>query len=441
MRVYFPIFFSMAILAVLSGLEIIVLKKLHPDWWRYRAVRRLSYGLPLAGLMGLALWALGIALEADLLVNVGAPLTTTAVVLGLALMISLPLSAIFHTIDRFVAWFARRRIAGNNDGITRDGDTLRDDSNLHDGENLRENSNMPDGGVGKADARVPDLKRRKILTTTAAIFPVLAITAGGTGLISATRDPRTPVIPLHYPQLPPALEGLRILQITDVHVGLIINFDDVERIVELSSTMKPDLVLLTGDFSDDADTYLDALRLVGSIPSRLGSFASIGNHEYFRGIRAVRRAYDRGPIPLLLDSGATVDVNGTPLYVAGADDPRVNFGLPERFYEQSIDAALQDMPSQAFSLLLCHRPDGFNAAARAGVNLTISGHTHGGQIGFNGRSLLNTTLPDKYMWGLYEKNGSKLNVSSGAGHWFPYRIGCPTEIPLYVLTSRPAPRS
>ncbi|MBR9975802.1 MAG: metallophosphoesterase [Bacteroidetes bacterium] len=436
MRVYFPIIFSMVVLAVLSGLEILLLKKLHPDWWRYRAVRRLSYGLPIAGITGLALWALGIAFEADVLVSIGAPLTTAALVLGLALMISLPLSAIFHTIDRFVAWFARRRSASNNnDDIPRDGNNLRDDSTLRDSNNLR------DGGVGEADAQVPDLKRRKILTTTAAIFPVLAITAGGTGLISATRDPRTPVIPLHYPQLPPALEGLRILQITDVHVGLIINFDDVERIVELSATMKPDLVLLTGDFSDDADTYLDALRLVGSIPSRLGSFASIGNHEYFRGIHAVRRAYDQSPIPLLLDSGTTVDVGGTPLYVAGADDPRINFGLPARFYEQSIDAALQDMPSQAFSLLLCHRPDGFNAAARAGVDLTLSGHTHGGQIGFNGRSVLNATLPEKYMWGLYEINGSKLNVSSGAGHWFPYRLGCPTEIPLYVLTSRPTPRS
>ena len=411
MRVYFPIIFSMIVLAVLSGLEILLLKKLHPDWWRLRTVRRLSYGLPLAGIAGLALWALGVALEADLPVNIGAPLTTAALVLGLALMLSLPLSAVFHTVDRVVGWVAQRKSA-------------RIDGNHANGSEPAENS-------------VPDPKRRKILTTTAAVFPVLALSAGGTGLVSATREPRTPVIPLHYPGLPPALEGLRILHITDVHIGLIIGFDDVERMVDLSAAMKPDLVLLTGDFSDDADTYLDALRLAGSIPSHLGSFASIGNHEYFRGIRAIRRAYDRGPIPLLLDSGTAVDVGGTPLYLAGADDPRSNFGMPEMFFEHSIDAALRDLPAQAFSILLCHRPNGFDAAARAGVDLTLAGHTHGGQIGFNGRSLLYATHPEKYMWGLYEKDGAKLYVSAGAGHWFPYRPGCPTEIPLYVLTSRP----
>jgi predicted MPP superfamily phosphohydrolase len=415
MRVYFPIIFSMIVLAILSGLEILLLKKLHPDWWRHRAVRRLSYGLPLAGIAALALWALGVALEADLLVNIGAPLTTAALVLGLALMLSLPLSAIFHTIDRFVNWFARRR-------------------------GTRNNARAAGSGNDETENALPDPKRRRLLTTTAAAFPVLALTAGGTGLLSATRDPRTPVIPLRYPALPPALEGLRILHITDVHIGLIIGFDDVERMVELSAAMKPDLVLLTGDFSDDADTYLDALRLVGSIPSRLGSFASIGNHEYFRGIRAIRRAYDRGPIPLLLDNGTAVNVGGTPLYLAGADDPRSNFGLPEHFFERSIDTAMQDLPAQAFSILLCHRPNGFDAAARAGVDLTLSGHTHGGQIGFNGRSLLYATHPEKYMWGLYEKDDAKLYVSAGAGHWFPYRLGCPTEIPLYVLTSRPAPK-
>ena len=409
MRVYFPIIFSMIVLALLSGLEIFLLRKLHPEWWRLRNVRRLSYGLPLAGIAGLLLWALGVALEIDILVNIGAPLTTAALVFGLALMLSLPLSGFFHTVDRVVGWLARRK-------------------------------NSRSGGDDATDTDAPDPKRRKILTTSAAVFPALALTAGGSGLVAATREPRTPVIPLHYPQLPPGLEGLRILHITDVHIGLIIGFDDLERMVELSAARKPDLVLVTGDFSDDADTYLDALRLAAQIPSRYGSYASIGNHEYFRGIRAIRRAYDRGPIPLLLDSGTALDIGGTPLYLAGADDPRSNFGMPEQFFEQTIEAALRDLPAEAFSVLMCHRPNGFDAAARAGVNLTLAGHTHGGQIGFNGRSLLYATHPEKYMWGLYEKGPSKLYVSAGAGHWFPYRLGCPTEIPLYVLTSRPAPQ-
>jgi uncharacterized protein len=399
MKVYFPILFSMVVLLLLSGLEIFLLKKLHRDWWQYRTVRRISYGLPLAGITGLLLWALGVSMEIDLLVNIGAPLTTAALVLGLALMLSLPLSGVVHAIDRLVVRLARRR-------------------NEH-----------------HEDDEAPDPTRRKLLTTGAAVFPALAVAAGGTGLASVYGDPRMPVIPLHYPALPGQLEGLRILHITDVHIGLIIGFDDLERMVELSSAQKPDIVMVTGDFSDDADTYLDALRLVGNIPTRYGAYACIGNHEYFRGIKAIRHAYDRGPIPLLLDSGHTLDIGGKSLYVAGADDPRSSFRMPEDFFARSIDAAMSDAPTDAFSILLSHRPNGFDDAARAGLHLTLSGHTHGGQIGFNGRSLLYATHPEKYMWGLYEKNGSKLQVSAGAGHWFPYRLGCPAEIPLYILTA------
>ena len=85
--------------------------------------------------------------------------------------------------------------------------------------------------------------------------------------------------------------------------------------------------------------------------------------------------------------------------------------------------------------MMSHRTSGFDYSAAQGNDLTLAGHTHGGQIGFNGRSLLTSLNPERYMRGLYERGGSKLYVSAGAGHWFPYRLGCPPEIPTYVLTS------
>ncbi|MDT8324166.1 MAG: hypothetical protein RRA94_08650, partial [Bacteroidota bacterium] len=175
MRVYFPVIFSMVSIAILSIVEITLLKLLHPDWWRQRWVRRTSFGLPLAGLLGLALWAAGIALEIDVSVTIGATLTSLVFVLGVAFMLSLPFSAVFHSIDRFIAWIGRRRVES-----------------------------------GRREAP-PDPARRRLLTTTAAVFPLLALTAGGTGIAGAYRDPRIPEIPLHYPALPPGLEGLRIL--------------------------------------------------------------------------------------------------------------------------------------------------------------------------------------------------------------------------------------
>ena len=399
MRVYFPVLFSMVSIGILSLVEILLLKKLHRDWWEITWVRKTSYGVPLAGLIGLSLWALGIALEYDLVLAVGATLSSVVFVLGMALMLSLPFSAVFHVIDRVIKWIGHKR---------------------------RER---------KVAEPPTDPQRRRLLTTTAAVFPALAVATGGKGVVNAYSDPNMPEIPLSWPDLPPTLEGLRVLHISDVHIGFFIGFDELERMVELASHKRPDIVLITGDFSDEAPTYLDALRVVAQIPAPYGHFASIGNHEYFRGIQSIVRSYERGPVPLLRDSGATVDVRGTTLYIAGADDPRSMRNMPQHFFERSVDSAMRDAPSEGFSILLSHRPVAFDYAARRDIPLTLAGHTHGGQIGFKGRSLLYAVNPERYMWGLYEKNGAKLYVSAGAGHWFPYRIGCPAEIPTYILRS------
>ncbi|MBN1446743.1 MAG: metallophosphoesterase [Bacteroidetes bacterium] len=401
MRVFFPVIFSMISILLLSVIEILLLKTLHRDWWQIPWVRKTSWGVPVAGLFGLSLWALGIVLEFDPMLAIGATLSAIVFVLGIALMLSLPFSAVFHIIDRIVKWIGQKR---------------------------NERRDM--------DAQ-PDPGRRRLLTTSAMIFPAVAVVTGGRGVLNAYGDPRMPDISLSWPDLPHALEGLRVLHISDVHIGFFIGFDELERMIELSAEKQPDLVLITGDFSDDAPTYLDALRLAGQIPSRYGHFASIGNHEYFRGIQSIIRSYERGPIPLLLDSGATVNIDGAALHIAGADDPRSMRNMPEHFFERSIDQAMRDAPSDAFPILLSHRPSGFDYAARRGIPLTLAGHTHGGQIGFNGRSLLYTLNPERYMWGLYEKGDAKLFVSAGAGHWFPYRIGCPAEIPTYILRNSP----
>jgi predicted MPP superfamily phosphohydrolase len=92
-----------------------------------------------------------------------------------------------------------------------------------------------------------------------------------------------------------------------------------------------------------------------------------------------------------------------------------------------------------FRLLLTHRPDAFDAAADCGFDLVLAGHTHGGQIGFGGRSLLD--YPGyPYPWGHYRKRTSQLNTSAGAGHWVPFRLGCPAEAPVVELAAAAATR-
>jgi predicted MPP superfamily phosphohydrolase len=244
-------------------------------------------------------------------------------------------------------------------------------------------------------------------------------------------------IPVTFPKLHPALEGFSILQLSDLHLGASRNVRDLERFFERLSlpSRRPDLIVFTGDIADDLHQLGPALQLAHQFRARCGVLASLGNHEYLHDIRRARAIFDASPVPLLVDTGTTLRVGDADLYVAGANDPVVIQTNIQPFLEGTVDRALRDAPSDAFRLLLSHRPEGFDPAARHGIDLTLSGHTHGGQIGFNGKSAFEPLWPDGYLWGAYRRGASRLYTTSGFGDWFPFRIGCSTEAPLVVLSS------
>jgi predicted MPP superfamily phosphohydrolase len=203
------------------------------------------------------------------------------------------------------------------------------------------------------------------------------------------------------------------------------------------------LIVLTGDLADDVSLIPEALRMVAAKRPRLGVLASLGNHEYLHDIDVTRPLYEESPVPLLVGCGRTIRVGEATLYVGGADDPVRMKGDIARLLEPSIASALAMAPDDAsFRILLCHRPEGFRPAARLGFDLTLSGHTHGGQLGLFGRSLLESIRPGIGWWGTYAlprhgasspRGVSRLYTTSGFGHWFPFRMGCPTEMPLLIL--------
>jgi predicted MPP superfamily phosphohydrolase len=180
--------------------------------------------------------------------------------------------------------------------------------------------------------------------------------------------------------------------------------------------------------------YLDALRLLEALPTRLGSYCSLGNHEYIRGVRRVRGLFEQTSLPLLVDSGQAIDVNGTPLYIAAADDPR--YLRSEESYTRlrtSVEKSMDSAPQEAFSILMSHRSQALDYASPLGIDLVLAGHTHGFQLGLGGRSLFDSLLPDRYIWGQYNQGQSQLYTTCGVGHWLPFRFGCPPEAPLIVL--------
>jgi uncharacterized protein len=400
-----PIVFSLVVLVVLSGLVFGLVRLLHPEWWRMRRVRWVLLRTPIVGAIGLVAWGLPVALDARPWAVPGAFVTSLVFVLLFLLVVSLPVSGL-------LAAFVRA------------GDALR---------RLWLRRGTAPGAPTPAPSSAARPSRRDVLIHATALLPGAALATAGVGVVSAFRPAHLERVPLLVPGLAPSLEGLRILQLTDIHIGTFVDLDALESVLESCESARPDVVVVTGDACDDLESLEPAVRLIQGLRPRLGTFASLGNHEYYRGEAAFRRAYDRAGIPLLVDAGVRLPVGDASLYLAGADDPAIMGQEMQPFLERSITRALADRHTDEPVVLLSHRPDGFDAAARHGVTLTLSGHTHGGQIGVGERSLFEPLFPKWYLRGRYERDGATLFTSSGFGHWFPFRLDCPAQVPLITL--------
>lgn len=395
MRTFIPMFVNAAFVFWVSLGISKGLRTLHTRWWKYRYVRLAVRLLPALSIFFNTCWAIAAAMNATEFMSVSAVVSTLVSLFALAIFFALPLTSLAHWIeDRLEARVSKH---------TPEGESL-------------------------------NLSRRRFLRTTAVAFPAMFMTASASGFAQAFGEIRIPEIPLQFKHLPEGLRGLKILHFSDFHVGYYIQLHDVAKLLTRVADLKADLVLVTGDLADRLNLLPELLEMLASLKPPLGVFASLGNHEYFRGIKTVRKSFAAGPVPLLCNEGARLSWNGSSIYLGGADDPQrmIRRDMPE-FFEASIDAAMADAPSEAFKILMSHRPTGFTHAAHLGIDLTLSGHTHGMQIGLNGRSLFENWAPDKFLWGHYERGASQLYTSSGAGHWFPVRLGCPPEAPLFIL--------
>jgi len=167
---------------------------------------------------------------------------------------------------------------------------------------------------------------------------------------------------------------------------------------------------------------------------------SLGNHEYYRGITDSIRIFTAGSIPLLVNQGMTLKVGLQNLFIGGADDPVSLKSNITPFLKRTVEMTMKAAQPESFSILMSHRPKTLDVANDQKIDLILSGHTHGGQIGFNGRSLFEGMIEkEPYLWGKYKKGETQLYTSSGMGHWLPFRLNCPPEAPLIILKHRNYP--
>ncbi|MBS0320953.1 MAG: metallophosphoesterase [Proteobacteria bacterium] len=265
-----------------------------------------------------------------------------------------------------------------------------------------------------------------VRASTAAAIPLAAVALTAAGIASARR--RAPVRDVDVPirGLPAALHGFTIAQVTDVHVGPTIKRGYVDAIVDAVNALQADMVALTGDLVDGAVGDLAPHTApFARLSARHGSFFVTGNHEYYSGAHAWIAEMSRLGVTPLVNEHVVLEHEGAHVVVAGVTDyGAVAF---DRTHASDPAGALHGAPAKAaVRLLLAHQPRSAFAAAEAGYDLQLSGHTHGGQ--FVPWNFL-VRLQQPFTAGLRRLGGLWVYTSRGTGYWGPpMRLGAPSEI-------------
>jgi predicted MPP superfamily phosphohydrolase len=275
--------------------------------------------------------------------------------------------------------------------------------------------------------------RRQVLTAAAAFVPQAVL--GGTLLASARQAGRFRIrnLEIALPQLPKALDGITLAHVSDTHVGRFVGPKELEAVVAATEKLHPDLIVFTGDLIDfnlaDLPPALSAMRQLAQIAPLA---MCVGNHDLFDDGIAFRNRVRKADLGLMVDEVMPMQIRGQRIDLLGLD-----WGTAASTRADGIQQHMQNLlarrRSGAFPILLAHHPHAFDPAAAAGIPLTLSGHTHGGQLMLTKNWGAGRVY--KYWSGLYEQGPAKLVVSNGVGNWFPLRINAPAEIVHLTLRS------
>jgi len=261
--------------------------------------------------------------------------------------------------------------------------------------------------------------------SSAAAVPILAGALTLLGLWEARRVPRVKRVDVPIAGLPAALHGFRIVQVSDLHVGPTIKRKQVEGVVERVNTLDADLIAVTGDLVDGSVRELaEHTRPLGRMRARHGAYFVTGNHEYYSGVHAWVAELRRLGLRVLLNEHVSLRHDGAALVVAGVTD--YSAGRFVEGHASDPHRALAGAPDGAVRVLLAHQPRSALEAQHAGVDLQLSGHTHGGQfVPWN----FFVRFYQPFNAGLHRLGKLWVYVSRGTGYWGPpKRLGAPSEI-------------
>jgi len=272
----------------------------------------------------------------------------------------------------------------------------------------------------------------------AALVAGIAGVAGIFGLRGGLRPPAIVRREIRIRRWPAALDGLRVAQISDIHIGPIRRRRFAERLTERVNALRPDLIAVTGDLVDGNVELIGAeVEPFRALHAPLGVYFVTGNHDYFSGVRDWTAKVRELGLRVLRNECVAIETRGSLFDVVGVDDHRGDFFGTEG--REDLEAALSGRDPARPALLLAHDPSTFKRAAHCGIDLQLSGHTHGGQIfpfGFFVR------LVTPFVAGRYRRGDAELYVSRGTGFWGPpMRLFAPAEITEIVLRAEAPSRT
>ena len=223
-------------------------------------------------------------------------------------------------------------------------------------------------------------------------------------------------------RLPQALDGLRIVQLSDIHHSPFTGREQIERAIETANSLEPDIIALTGDYvSHEREYAAPCAELLGRLRARCGVYAVLGNHDHWVDAALITDLFEAEGIRVLVNEGMRFEHNGASFWLAGVDDTMVG--------QEDLPLALAGSRADEMKLLLAHNPIILRRAARAGVDLVLSGHTHGGQVTWRSERSASGKVRRRILRGLGRHGETQIYVTRGLGTVvLPLRYGCLPEV-------------
>jgi predicted MPP superfamily phosphohydrolase len=287
----------------------------------------------------------------------------------------------------------------------------------------------------------PSPARRRFVEQAAVAVRAMPFVGAAYGLVYGRLDVEVTHPRIGLSRLPKGFEGFRIIQLSDFHISPFMTADEIRRCVAIANELKADLVALTGDYvADDPAAQGEVVQALTGLRAPCGVFGCLGNHEIYTETEdSITRLFAAAGIRILRQERTPIQSHGDALNLIGVDYQQLRFSRDhdghsvDRYLEGSEKLVMPDM----VNILLSHNPNSFDRAAELGIDLTLAGHSHGGQLAlsFIHRGLALVYPETAYVSGRYEKRGSQLYVNRGIGTTGPpIRLGARPEITVLELS-------